>query len=398
MKHTPYTALAAALIATGVLAAPASAQSMPEFKFSGFGTLSAVHSSDRTSDFLGTLFQPNGAGATRGTSLAPDTKLGAQVNATFNEKFSAVLQLVAQHQYDNSFKPMVEWANVKFQATPEVSLRAGRIAAPSYLLSESRFVGYSYTWARPPVEAYGVLAITSNDGVDATWRTSFGAANNSLQAFVGKSSVKLSGGSDVKSKPSWGINDSIEIGALTLRAGYNAFKLDLGVNSVQPLLAAATKLGLTSIAQKYKLDGMDLSAVALGATYDPGNWFLMGEVVDLKGAGFLSDARAWYASAGYRFGSLTPYVVHSTTKAGVEPETAAGPLNASITSTLYAFNATQTTNSVGVRWDAMSNVALKLQYDHVTTGDHSNGRLRAYPGFVQGKGLNLVTLAADFVF
>ncbi|RZL36161.1 MAG: hypothetical protein EOP35_11595 [Rubrivivax sp.] len=395
---TKHTALVAILIACGTLPHLALAQSMPEFKFSGFGTISAVHSNDRTSDFIGTLFQPNGAGHTSSTSLNPDTKLGGQVNAVFGDKLSAVLQVVTQHQYDNSYKPQVEWANIKYQLSPELSVRAGRIAAPSYLLSESRFVGYSYTWARPPVEAYGVLSITSNDGVDATWRSQVAGANNTLQGFVGKSSVKLAGGSTVKSKPSWGINDSVEIGSLTLRAGYNAFKLDLGVASVQPLLATATKLGLAAIADKYKLNGMNLSAVSLGATYDPGDWFATAELVDLKGTGFLSDARAWYASAGYRIGTLTPYATYSTTKAGINAETGAGPLNAAITSTLYAFNATQKTSSLGLRWDAMKSVALKAQYDHVTTGDLSNGRMRAYTGFVKGKGVNLVTLAADFVF
>lgn len=398
MKKTKHTALAATLIACGITPGIALAQSSPEFKFSGFGTLSAVHSSDSTSDFVGTLFQPNGAGHTKSTSLAPDTKLGAQVNATFTDKFSGVLQVVSQHQYDNSFKPMVEWANLKYQLTPELSVRAGRIAAPSYLLSESRFVGYSYAWARPPEEAYGVLSITSNDGIDATWRSQIGGANNSVQAFVGKSSVKLSSSTEVKSNPSWGINDSVEIGSLTLRAGYNSFKLDLGISSVQPLLAAATRMGLTAIADKYKLNDMKLSAVSLGANYDPGNWFVMGEYVELKGAGFLSDSKSWYASGGYRFGSLTPYVSYASTKAGIDAETGAGALNASFTSTLYAFNATQKTSAVGLRWDAMNNVALKFQYDHITTGDRSNGRLKASTGFVQGKGVNVVTVAADFVF
>jgi len=396
MKAT-YTALTLALIGCGLLTGPAHGQSMPDLKFSGFGTLSAVHSSDKNSDFVGTLFQPNGAGHTSSTSLAPDSKIGGQINATFNDKLSAVVQVVAQHQYDNTYTPQVEWANLKYQVMPELSLRAGRIAAPSYLLSESRFVGYSYPWVRPPVEPYGVLSITSNDGIDATWRSTVAGANNALQAFYGTSSVKFGGGG-AKSKPSWGINDTVEIGSLTLRAGYNSLKIDLNVPSVQPLLDAASQFGMPDIANKYKLSGMATSALALGANYDPGNWFVMGEFVDYKGSGFLSDARAWYASAGYRFGSLTPYLTHSATKARIQEEAGAGPLNAPFTATLYAFNGTQSTNSVGVRWDAMKNVALKAQYDHVTTGSQSNGRLVAFPGFVQGSSVNLVTVAVDFVF
>jgi hypothetical protein len=393
-----HTALVVALIACGSLPGLAQAQSMPEFKFSGFGTLAATHSSDKNSDFIGSLFQPNGAGRTKSTSLNPDSKLGAQVNATFSDKLSGVVQVVTQHQYDNSYTPQIEWANLKYQVSPELSVRAGRIAAPSYLLSESRFVGYANAWARPPVEPYGVLSITSNDGLDATWRSQLGGANNTAQVYVGQSSVKLPGGTEVKSKPTWGINDSVEIGSLTLRAGYNAFKLDLGIASVQPLLNAAKQFGFAAIADKYKLNDMPLKALALGANYDPGSWFVMSEFVDLKGSGFLSDARAWYVSAGYRFGSLTPYATRSSSKARIDAETGAGPLNAAFTSTLYAFNATQSTNSVGLRWDAMKNVAIKAQFDRITTGSRSNGRLRAYPGFVQGSSVSLATLAADFVF
>jgi hypothetical protein len=397
MKTKP-TALVAALIACGAVHGAAQAQSMPEFKFSGFGTLSAVHSSDKNSDFIGVVDQPNGAGHTHSTSLNPDSKLGGQVNAVFGDKLSAVIQVVAQHQYDNSYTPKIEWANVKYQLLPELSVRVGRIAAPSYLLSESRFVGYANAWVRPPVEVYGVLPITSNDGVDATWRSTVGGANNTVQAYFGGTTGKTPGGGSIKSKPSWGINDSVEIGSLTLRAGYNAFKIDFDFAPFQALLDAATQMGMPGIADKYKLKGMDLSALALGANYDPGNWFVMGEFVDLKGAGFIIDSRAWYVSAGYRFGSLTPYLTHASVKAGVQAETAAGPLSATFNTILYALGATQATSSVGLRWDAMKNLALKAQFDHVTTGSQSNGRLTAYPGFVQGQGVNLITVSADFVF
>jgi hypothetical protein len=396
MKFKP-TQLTIALIGCGLLTGAAHGQSMPDLKFSGFGTLAAVHNSDKNSDFVGSLFQPNGAGHTDSTSFAPDSKLGGQVNAVFNDQFSGVVQVVAQHQYDNTYTPQVEWANVKYQVLPELSVRAGRIAAPSYLLSESRFVGYSYPWVRPPVETYGVLSITSNDGVDATWRSTVAGANNAVQAYYGTSSVKFGGGG-AKSKPSWGINDTVEIGSLTLRAGYNTLKIDLDVASVQPLLDAATQMGLTGIADKYKLTGMPTSALALGANYDPGKWFVMGEFVNYKGAGFLSDARAWYVSAGYRFGNLTPYIVQSSTKALIDAETGAGPLNAPLNSTLQAFNGTQDTSSVGLRWDAMKNVDMKIQYDRVKTGNQSDGKLMAYPGFVPGSSVNIVSVSTDFVF
>jgi len=392
-----FNSLVAALLGCGAISSPALAQSMPEFKFSGFGTVSAVHSSDTNSDFVGTIFQPSGAGHTHATSTTPDTKLGAQVGAVFNDKLSAVVQVVSQYQYDNSYQPMIEWANLKYQLTPELSMRAGRIAAPSYLLSESRFVNYTNAWVRPPIEVYGVLSITSNDGVDATYRSQIGSANNAVQVYYGRSSADLRTGK-VTSKTSWGVNDSVEMGSLMLRAGYSSLNLDLDLSSLNGLFAGMRALNRPDLAEKYSLRDMQTSAISLGATYDPGNWFVMGELLEFKSRGFLSDMTAWYVSGGYRIGKFTPYVSYASLKSHIDTETGAGPLNGGINTTLNAFTASQATSGVGLRWDVVRNVALKAQYDRVKVGDNSHGRFTAYPGFVPGSKIDVATVSLDFVF
>lgn len=389
----------------------------PQFRFSGYGTVAATHFSDDNSDFVGNIFQPDGAGHTKSVSFEPDSMLGAQLDAVFNDKLSAVLQVVVQHQYDDKFRPAVEWANVKYQFTPEFSMRLGRIAAPSYLLSESRFVGYANPWLRPPLEAYSVLSITSNDGIDATYRRQFGSVTNTLQVYYGTSTAKLPTGK-VKSNPAWGLNNVVEMGDLTMRIGYTNVKLDADIPSVDPLLgglaqtAAQTAIVLpavsaqaTGLLNKYKLDGMSLSAVALGASYNPSNWFLMSEVVLFKGDGFLSDSTSWYVSSGYRFGNFTPYITHSRTKAHIDHETGMTPvspgivaLNDGLNQTLNQFTPTQYTNSIGLRWDFRKNMAFKTQYDFVKIGDGSNGRSKTFPGLTPDKNPKVFSVAIDFVF
>ena len=278
--------------------------------------------------------------------------------------------------------------------------------------------------------ACGVLSITSNDGIHATFRKEFLGANHSIQAFYGKSKANLSTTSSVESNPNWGFNDTVEIGSLTLRAGYNSLQLKATIPSVDglftglrglsaglaqvplPAFADASAQAL-SLVQKYDLGDMKVSAVALGMNYDPGAWFVTSEFVAFKGNGFLSDQRAWYVSGGYRFGTLTPYATYSSVKADIQAEAGistaglsavpqlaggAAALNAGLNATLLAFTPTQSTVSVGMRWDFMKNVAFKAQFDHLTTGDKSHGRLTAYPGFVDGSSVNLATLALDFVF
>jgi opacity protein-like surface antigen len=394
-----YAVATAALLACGAALADG-----PEFKFSGFGTIAAVHSNSDQADFVGTLYQPNGAGRTDSWSFGPDSKLGGQVNAVFTPKWSAVLQLVAQHQYNNSYNPMVEWANVKYQATDEFSVRVGRIAMPSYLLSESRFVGYSNPWVRPPHEAYGVLAITSNDGIDGTYRSKIGNANNSFQAYYGTSTSKIPNDGKFQSHPGWGLSDSVDIGSLTLRAGYTSVKLDTNIPSFAPLFAGlqtAASFGVipSSLVQKYRPNDWKLSAVSLGANYDPGNWFLMSEVIEFKGDSLLSDSTTWYVSGGYRFGAFTPYVTVGGTKAHVTLET--DPVGATIVNqALQSTTATQRTASVGIRWDFMKNMALKAQYDKVNAGSNSNGKFvvpQTNTTF-KGSSVDLITVALDFVF
>jgi hypothetical protein len=425
--RTRYTVLAAACLGCCGLTVPAAAQSLADTKFSGFGTIGAVHSSEKNADYVTTVFQPSGAGHTRSTSFDPDSKLGVQVNAPFSERFSAVVQVISQHQYDHSYRPLVEWANVKYQINSDVSVRLGRIAVPAYLLSETRYVGYSYPWVRPPIEVYNVQPISRNDGIDATWRSQFGQAHNTLQAYWGKSKARLSSG-DAQTDPAWGVNDTVEIGSWTLRASYSSSKVDLNLASIDPLFAGLQQFAAganavpvpafqaagaqaLALADKYKLQDMVIKAYSVGGSYDPGNWFLMGEFYGLRGAGFLADSHSWYVSAGYRFGRLTPYVIYSTTKAKVEHEsgisaTGSAPLDAGgaaltagLNTTLDQFNATQHSTSVGVRWDFMKNLALKGQYDRVQPEVNSNGRfINTQPGYQQGRSADVYSVALDFVF
>src|ERR1700692_321141 len=81
------------------------------FSLSGFGTLGVVHSSEDKADFTSTIFKPNGAGYSHDWSAAVDSLIAAQVTAHFTPQLTAVLQLDAEQNYDNSYRPHVEWAN-----------------------------------------------------------------------------------------------------------------------------------------------------------------------------------------------------------------------------------------------------------------------------------------------
>ena len=131
---------------------PAQPVGSPEsiFSFSGFGTVGLAHSSEKRADFIANDLQLRGAGRNGKWSAEVDSRIGVQLDAKFNSQLSAVLQVTSEQRYDGSYKPELEWANIKYQITPDLSVRAGRIVLPTFLLSDSRKVGYASPWVRPP--------------------------------------------------------------------------------------------------------------------------------------------------------------------------------------------------------------------------------------------------------
>src|SRR3984885_6249460 len=215
-----------AIILAGLLWIPAAAGAAGAdpgasmFSLSGFGTLGLVHSSEDNADFTANLLQPNGAGYTHAWSPDVDSRLGAQVIAHFTPQLSAMLQVISEQNYDNTYKPHVEWANIAFQPTPEFSVRVGRIVLPTFLLSDTRKVGFANPWVRPPVELYGLSPIFDSDGADASYKMHLGEVTNTLVSTYGKTDFAPPQGGTFKVKHLWVIADTMEYGALTLHMEY----------------------------------------------------------------------------------------------------------------------------------------------------------------------------------
>jgi len=408
-KLTLVTLLATALYAAGARAGDVEA---PMFSFSGFGTLGVVHSSERQADFISSILKPNGAGYSHAWSADVDSLIGGQVTANFTPKLSAVLQVIAEQNYDNSYRPHVEWANIKYQLTPDFSVRAGRTLLPTFLLSDTRKVAYTYPWVRPPLEVYRLAPVTASDGVDASYQMRTGDVTNILQAHYGKSENKLPAGSGtIKGEQSWGLAYTGEYHAITVHIGYESTHMTL--DATKPLFDAFRQFGPEgiAIADKYGIDNTPLSVVTMGARYDPGQWFVMGEAAHLVTHTVFGTGTGWYLSGGYRLGRFTPYITYSEAKAdnlsdpglnlSTLPPPLIGPaagLNAALNS-LLSVKPVQNTLSIGGRWDFMRNAALKLQYDHTRIGAGSSGVLsKLQPGFQTGGKVNVISATIDFVF
>ena len=94
----------------------------------------------------------------------------------------------------------------------------------------------------------------------------------------------------------------------------------------------------------------------------------------------------WYVLGGYRLGQVLPYVTYaSTTKA-----TPYAPVG--------ALSYDQSSQALGVRWDAFKSADLKFQLERVDPrGTPGISFTRTAPDF-GGKTVTVMSLALDFVF
>ena len=378
-----------------LLAVPFAANAQDDdsmFSFSGFGTVGVVHNSEDQADFA-TDFGPDGAGHSDSWSANPDSRLGLQLDARFTERFSAVVQVLSEYDYEGSHEPNLTLAHVKYAINPALSVRVGRLAPPTFMLSDYRKVGYAMPWLRPPVEVYNTsLAI---DGGEIAYTFNVGATAMTLQLIGGDTDAGT-----IKLDDTIGLVGRAEFGSSTIFAGYNRTTLSLQADPAVEALLAMYATVAPSLASGFHFADNDVTFSSLGYAYDPGQWFARGEVTRLDTDGGLIGATTnMYASAGWRAGAFTPYLtlgrvsVDSPTSVG-----AADPIGV-VNAILAGHNENRRSLTVGTRWDFRENLAFKIEATHVDAGAGSNGGLtNLQPGFVHGGSYNLLSAAVDFVF
>lgn len=348
----------------------------PKVTFGGFGSLGVSHSSMHLGDYTLDSSIPKGAGLSDDWSATNDTRIAGHLAAQLTPKVSAVLQVDSEYHTGNSYEPEVEFANVKYAFTPNAYIRVGRIAVPTFLDSDNRDVGYTYAWVHPPLELYRQLSIAHSDGVDAMYRVDLGESVSTIKAVIyGENTLERST-SKSTSKDIWGIFDTSEYGPTTIHVGYQE-----RLSASQNLQAGVTGAWVRN------------SDLSIGVNYDPGNWFAMSEWMQRKST---TNISAMYVSAGYRVKKFTPYLTYSQNSQGSFLPGFPPPSSSSI----QLANRSQSTTSLGVRWDFMKNTDFKLQYDQVKLSDNSNGFLANVPANVSlyGAKFHVISAVVDFIF
>jgi hypothetical protein len=336
----------------------------------GFGTLGLLHSDYDQADFVTSdLFHPSGVGFTRAWGTDQDTDLGLQLTATFAKRLTAVVQVVSSLRYNNTFRPQVEWANLKYDFTPDVSVRVGRVLLPTFLSSATERVGYVNPWVRTPAEVLVQLPVTNSDGADVSYHANIGGVSNLLQVLYGSNKSDLPGDQVYENTGIKALTDTIEYGPATLHVSYQKMRYSVDLASVTHPQTFA------------------FSCVELGLMIDPGRWYASAELFNTQDEG-LGHTQAWYLGGGYRIGRVTPYAAVSKIE------------QTSIGSSGLAPIFDQQTLMVGLRWDFMKNFDAKLQFEQVESGSLSvaTSFVNIQPAARLGDKAHVLSATIDFVW
>lgn len=317
----------------------------------------------------------------------PDTKLGLQGTASFDEqKYSVTAQIVSRGASNGQMD--LEWLYGSYKLSSKITLHAGRQRLPVFYYSESQDVGFALPWTHLPPWLYGWQAVNYN-GASMRYQDQFGAWAANFDLLGGNEHRRDSGYWKVYGNGRLSTTDvnwtNIIGGNLTLSRDWfetrlvyiqsktqdqpvsNSWDFTTLTYSVAPTVAPVAK---------QKIYGLTLKA-------DYQNWLLYGEIIHINHPGLTYKDFAQIAAAGYRYGKWLPMVTWDhymgTVVTGYLPNAPQSTRNSEETYTL------------SVRYDLTVSSDLKLQYD--VTSDHSD------PGFNPRYGTSrLLTFAYDMTF
>ena len=375
--------LLASLISAAVCQPVLAAEIGDWVRFSGFGTLGVVHSSDKGADYRGNIEQSTGAGRSNKIDSGVDSVLGAQADLQFMQNLTGTAQIVSRRLSDyNSTRPYFEWANIKYQATRDLYLRGGRIVAPMFMVSDSRMVGYSQTAIRPSEDVYFINPITYVNGADVGYKFAAGPVLYKVGATAGKlnQTIASAAGTFTYNFNASMLNGSAEYNGSTLRLGYAKIKLtakaDL-LDAYDAILGAMANAGIANAATiQANTDHTDapIDFYNIGYVYDKNQWLFQAEFASRKSqSDFVLDLDGFSLLGGYRVGKFTPYIGYghmSTKNPVILPSLNTSNLPAFVNNlnAQMQYRNQRDTWTLGSRWDVIDNVALKVQFDHVDKG------------------------------
>lgn len=284
-------------------------------QFDGFLTAgAAIHDDENKNRYIGSL---GDRGVIDDVSFETDTRFGLQISSDIAENMDVVAQILGTGVNGN-FDAIVEWAYIDYELNKNVSVRAGKIKQPVYLVNDYVEVGYAYPWIRPPVEVYYLNnPLNTVNGVEFLFQLPVGPGSLQLQPYFG------SNRDDIPNTSGQGFFEAENIVGLDIKyagRGYSVhashFECDVKIFGFVPGIQTGfgfdVDLNLGGSAGKTGECEVD----SVGFNFDIRNLVVYAEWQERTTTDGLSqpfgDQDAWYTTVGYRMGKWMPHITFAS--------------------------------------------------------------------------------------
>ena len=254
-------------------------------------------------------------------SFDPASVFGLQVRGEISDKLSATAQVVGRGRddYDADF----EWAYMTYNVSNTTSISAGRIRMPLFKYSASLDVGYSYHWLTPPDSVYGI-DFNNIDGVRVDYSNYSGDWEYGAQFTTGRAQADttISGTpaaltlDNVLAVSFEATRDWFSARTLLARGKTSAAnpEFDAFVDGAGQFGAVVPGASALASGLRIEEDTGTFFEVAVGV--DKYDWFVGAEYTQTEVDGsVIADNKAWYVTAGLRFGKFTPHITYEVEEA-----------------------------------------------------------------------------------
>lgn len=386
-----------------------------KFQFSGFATLSMVHSDSDQYGYRKSV-SSDGAVFSGDLDFKQHSLLGLQADWSISPKLDAVYQGVLRDLPESSFDRYTTLAFLRYEVDTHWSVRVGRTAPDIFLLTEYRDVDFSYIWATAPNEIYGIVPYRSIDGIDVTYSQRGLGGVFTTKLFTGSSEGEISDSltlETIKIKSVTGISLSFDNFDWIVHAKHsqvtidnepksNAFIVDT-INQIPDFLWPNS----SEFAQSLLMKGEDVSYSSISGQYQWQRWLASAEWSQIKSkSAVLPKITSAYAALSYEMNAHQFYSIYAFTDSSTyvfdEPEAneaVLGELIYGITEAMNFFSPNQKTVSLGWRYDISSNMATSFQWNHTKLDKSGTTLWLSKPGQPRtSESINTFLLTLSVVF
>lgn len=350
---------AALPLAALIIAAPQAHSS--EFNIQGYGSIVAGKTFSSDNSFF--VDPPTASFYDSNLAFGPDSIIAVQASTKIAESTEVTVQGVARGGKD--FEPVVEWAYITHTLQNGDRVSVGKKRLPFFFYSDYLDVGYAYPNVRLPYELYQ-LAISTYQGASYTTSHKFSdVISGKLEVFYGNSS-----GGDALTEAALGFPITLKTEKLK-GASYTIESEEVAVR----LIYSHSGLSVTRNSDEEMLIDTSVSSYGVAFKYDNSDFFITSEYINYDLESAINSNSAFFLTPGFRVGDYSIFATYAELNERADNVSYANSMN---------------TRSVGLRYEASSNSALKVEvFDSKDTSDVDGGLFGDSKSFA---------IAYDFIF